>query len=202
MTLTSDEVNFLIYRYLLESGFVHSAFCFGNESHIAKSKIVGGDVPPGSLISFLQKGLQHTEIECHVNDDGTETLCDAPFSLVTKHECNIKSKTKLFDPDVPMDEDYGSLEISRELTSHYKGHNDTVFTCAVNPNGDMLVSGSQDCTARLWQHIEDPSRSRCLNLLEKQPSSAAIHLAQWSPNGSMFAVASLTGDCWIFTSDG
>lgn len=29
MTVTSDEVNYLVYRYMLESGFVHSAFSFG-----------------------------------------------------------------------------------------------------------------------------------------------------------------------------
>ena len=37
--LTSEEVNFLVYRYLLESGFVHSAYAFGHESFVAKSNI-------------------------------------------------------------------------------------------------------------------------------------------------------------------
>ena len=30
--ITSEELNLLIYRYLLESGFKHSAFTFANES--------------------------------------------------------------------------------------------------------------------------------------------------------------------------
>jgi len=37
--LTSDELNFLVYRYLLESGFVHSAYAFGHESVVVKSNI-------------------------------------------------------------------------------------------------------------------------------------------------------------------
>ena len=32
MAISSDEVNFLVYRYLQESGFHHSAFAFGYES--------------------------------------------------------------------------------------------------------------------------------------------------------------------------
>ena len=34
MSLASDEMNYLVYRYLLESGFTHSAFAFGHESRV------------------------------------------------------------------------------------------------------------------------------------------------------------------------
>lgn len=40
-SLTSNEVNFLIYRYLQESGFKHSAFSFANEAAIHKCQIDG-----------------------------------------------------------------------------------------------------------------------------------------------------------------
>ncbi len=49
-------------------GFVHSAFAFGHESLVAKSNIQSSEVPPAALISFVQKGLQYTEIESHLND--------------------------------------------------------------------------------------------------------------------------------------
>lgn len=52
-----SQVNFLIYRYLQESGFVHSAFVFGTESHIVQTNINGALVPPAALISILQKGM-------------------------------------------------------------------------------------------------------------------------------------------------
>eukprot|EP01045_Picozoa_sp_COSAG04_P057759 COSAG04_NODE_27705_length_280_cov_1.149171_1_plen_71_part_01 len=35
-TVTSEDLNYLIYRYLQESGFNHSAFTFGYESFINK----------------------------------------------------------------------------------------------------------------------------------------------------------------------
>ena len=55
MSFSSDEVNFLVYRYLQESGFDHSAFVFGAESLIAQSNINGALVPPCALTSIIQK---------------------------------------------------------------------------------------------------------------------------------------------------
>jgi hypothetical protein len=54
-----------LYRYLQESGFVHSAFTFVYESMLGRSTIRNADktIPPGALISFLQKGLQYVGIE-------------------------------------------------------------------------------------------------------------------------------------------
>eukprot|EP00963_Diacronema_lutheri_P007796 scaffold676_cov316-Pavlova_lutheri.AAC.23 len=50
------------------AGFKHSAFTFGYESYISESKIEEEDVPPGALISFIQKGLQYLELEANVNE--------------------------------------------------------------------------------------------------------------------------------------
>ena len=89
MSISSDEVNFLIYRYLLENGkkyyfyllfdvvclillslcctgFAHSAFTFSHESLVTRSTISQSDVPPGALITFLQKGLEYVGIEEHI----------------------------------------------------------------------------------------------------------------------------------------
>lgn len=84
MSISADEINFLIYRYLQENGesvrllpshlmslrpgFTHSAFAFGNESLIAKSSVAFTDIPPGALITFLQKGLEYISIEEHINE--------------------------------------------------------------------------------------------------------------------------------------
>ena len=93
MAITSEEVNFLVYRYLQESGeesvsrvaraalgnkcshrgmpragFTHSAFCFGYESFVHKSNINGSDVPCGALVSFIQKGMQYLELEANLTE--------------------------------------------------------------------------------------------------------------------------------------
>ena len=89
MSITSDEVNFLVYRYLQENGifltditnvpcfgslavkfvgFSHSAFTFAYESLIFKSSVAQTTIPPGALITFLQKGLEYIAIEEHINE--------------------------------------------------------------------------------------------------------------------------------------
>lgn len=52
------------------TGFQHSAYTFGVESHISQSNINGALVPPAALLNILQKGLQYTEAEISINDDG------------------------------------------------------------------------------------------------------------------------------------
>lgn len=103
MSFSSDEVNFLVYRYLQESGewwgiqngqtkqkplsfsfvgFQHSAYTFGIESHISQTNINGALVPPAALLSILQKGLQYTEAEISIADDGTEQRLVESLSLI------------------------------------------------------------------------------------------------------------------------
>ncbi len=65
MAVSAEEVNFLVYRYLQESGHLHSAFTFAYESLVTKSTIAtmhASHVPPGALISFIQKGLLYLEV--------------------------------------------------------------------------------------------------------------------------------------------
>lgn len=49
-------------------GFLHAAFTFAYESQLAKSSVITTEMPPGALVSFLQKGLQYVGIEAHINE--------------------------------------------------------------------------------------------------------------------------------------
>jgi hypothetical protein len=55
MSVTSDDVNLLVYRYLVESGFVHTAFSFAAESALAKTSVAASDVP--QVRSAAARGL-------------------------------------------------------------------------------------------------------------------------------------------------
>lgn len=96
------QINYLVYRYLQESGFVHSAFTFAYESLISKSVVatqLGGEVPPGTLVAFLQKGLQLVAIEHRIQDDGSERAPgaddDAEFTLLTVGKIYIEDRSPL-----------------------------------------------------------------------------------------------------------
>ena len=67
---------------LLFTGFQHSAYTFGIESHISQSNINGALVPPAALLCILQKGLQYTEAEISIGEDGTEQRIIESLSLI------------------------------------------------------------------------------------------------------------------------
>lgn len=93
MSFTSDEVNFLIYRYLQEAGYCHSAYLFGVESEIGQSNVDGSLVPPGSLLSLIQKGLQYTEAEISIGEDGSERVVES-LSLIDAVVPDVIEKRK------------------------------------------------------------------------------------------------------------
>jgi len=67
---------------LSPAGFQHSAYTFGIESHISQSNINGALVPPAALLSIIQKGLQYTEAEIMIGEDGTEHRMVESLSLI------------------------------------------------------------------------------------------------------------------------
>ncbi|XP_012838210.1 PREDICTED: uncharacterized protein LOC105958752 [Erythranthe guttata] len=66
--LTSAELNYLIFRHLNESGYTHSAFAFEYEAGISESAIDGNAVPPGALVTFIQKGIEYLGKETKPNN--------------------------------------------------------------------------------------------------------------------------------------
>ncbi|KAM0937803.1 putative transcription factor WD40-like family [Dioscorea sansibarensis] len=87
-SITSQELNFLVFRYLQESGFTHAAFTLGYEAGINRSNIDGNLIPPGALVTFLQKGLQYIELEANLESNDAAVDSDfsflQPLDLITK----------------------------------------------------------------------------------------------------------------------
>ncbi|XP_061973418.1 WD40 repeat-containing protein HOS15-like isoform X3 [Populus nigra] len=125
-SITSVELNYLVFRYLQESGFTHSAFALGYEGGINKCTIDGNMIPPGALITFVQKGLQYLEMEanltCQSDADVDEDFSFLqPLDLITKdvnelqqiikekkknlHKDREKEKEKEKDKDRDKDKD-------------------------------------------------------------------------------------------------
>lgn len=161
-------------------GFQHSAYTFGIESHISQSNINGALVPPAALLNILQKGLQYTEAEISLADDGTEqriveslSLIDAVMPDVVASRQNQQNaqkqaiKSEVTDTNgeeavVSTQNEVMEVDNSNEIPSSkatvLRGHESEVFICAWNPTTDLLASGSGDSTARLWD-MSDNSAS-------------------------------------------
>ena len=154
MSVTSDEVNFLVYRYLQESGFTHSSFTFAYESLVTKSAVTASDLPPGALISLLQKGLQYVEIEAHLNEDGTKRDMPDPFALLMPYAVRKRARMEKNAGDSSSSSSSGVVRkttvVRSDEVTMLRGHSSEVFICSWNPRYELLASGSKDSTARIW----------------------------------------------------
>ena len=150
------------------TGFEHSAYAFGHESFVYKSSLDTSAVPPGALISFVQKGLQYSEIEAHLTDDGSEVVCDEPFSVTKPHVCRERDKRRLYAPYDPIDVDYGGLEVDRavrvvgasvlmlEGKDRERRMRERMTTCmSWQRDATVIAMGGQDGRVRVWEVRDD-----------------------------------------------
>lgn len=223
MSFSSDEVNFLVYRYLQESGFTHSAFVFGAESLIAQSNINGALVPPCGLTSIIQKGLMYVEAEISTGEDGTERLIDT-LSLIDAVMPDVGSSRKQVESGKPLvkvegEEPQGGgdqgeamevesgVEIPFEKARVLKGHDSEVFICAWNPKQDLLASGSGDSTARIWNMTQgEPTvevLKHCIKMEGREvPSNKDVTSLDWNCHGNLLATGSYDGFARIWSASG
>eukprot|EP01035_Chromulina_nebulosa_P020756 gene20756-26912_t len=179
MSISSDEINYLIYRYLQENGYIHSAFAFSYESLVARSSVSQADVAPGALIALLQKGLEYVAIEEHMNEDGSIREFDNNFSLLspyicesiaTKEEKKLKKINNTSEISNSVDETSNdnnndsnsntivtiqpsTINLKQETENRWlqlTGHQGEVYMCVWNPVQRQLASGSADGMCRLW----------------------------------------------------
>lgn len=52
-----------------------------------RSSVAQVELPPGALITFLQKGLEYVGIEEHINEDGSVREFDGNYSLLSPFIC-------------------------------------------------------------------------------------------------------------------
>ncbi|KAG8478391.1 hypothetical protein CXB51_028230 [Gossypium anomalum] len=97
-SITSVELNYLVFRYLQESGFTHSAFTLGYEAGINTCSIDGNLIPPAALIRFVHKGLQYLEMEANLSNSDVETDEDFsflhPLDIITKDVNQLQQLVK------------------------------------------------------------------------------------------------------------
>ncbi|ODV88651.1 hypothetical protein CANCADRAFT_127051 [Tortispora caseinolytica NRRL Y-17796] len=65
MSLSSDELNYLIWRYLCEAGYDRSLQSFQDDSgaHLFDA-VFGAHIPPNELPALVQRGIQYKMLEC------------------------------------------------------------------------------------------------------------------------------------------
>jgi transducin (beta)-like 1 len=203
MALSSDELNYLIYRYLQESGFSHSAFAFACESLVAKASVSGGDIPPGALISFVQKGLQYLEIEASVQGVASADPSGAPaLSLLHWHASKVAENA---EENTTFDE----FSVPEPMVATLAGHTGDVYLGCWNPKRNEILTGSEDGTTRLWKLSDDACSAevgaRCVASEQNHDGGAgktSVTSITWNAEGTAFATGSFDGFVRFWTAAG
>ncbi|KAJ5072767.1 wd40 repeat protein [Anaeramoeba ignava] len=212
--LTSDEVNFLIFKYLQESGMDHSAFVFAQESQVLNSPIVlQGDsgLPKAALVTLIQKGLQYTEIEQSLSKVDLEQEFfekkrkkKERKDKVSKEE---KAKTTSNTKQEPNTNDGESQQEKENTTKNSLTKN--------TDNPDFGISKtSNDSQKQDTNNLSDPKKNSNIQTNQSQtfsnPNSnfpakikflendvkilkghtSEVFVCQWSPNGRFLASGS------------
>ncbi|KAK7203882.1 WD40-repeat-containing domain protein [Myxozyma melibiosi] len=82
MSITSRELNYLIWRYMQESGLPRSTYVFQDETEAnALDASYASVTPVGLLVNVFQKGLQYMEIESTLEADGGVRPSPPVFNL-------------------------------------------------------------------------------------------------------------------------
>ncbi len=71
MSITSEELNYLIWRYLQESGHEVAALAMEEETRVLEfEQRFKEHIPVGSLVHLVQKGILYSESELLVGPEG------------------------------------------------------------------------------------------------------------------------------------
>eukprot|EP00037_Helgoeca_nana_P032765 m.415302 g.415302 ORF g.415302 m.415302 type:complete len:473 (+) comp29586_c0_seq1:41-1459(+) len=214
MNIDSDHVNYLVWRYLQESGFQHSAFTFGQESSVVRSSVAQVKVPPGALIAHLQRALIYVQAEVNLTTGGRPadledldqidalTLIEsAQPDVCERRRAMLRSRLNEIEGDGAAAE-----EKDGDAPTVLRGHENEVFACAWNPVYNLLASGSSDSTARIWSL--DPAglaKGEVLILRHVAPQgedAKDVTSLEWSADGTLLATGSYDGAGRIWTRGG
>ncbi|OHT07480.1 WD repeat protein [Tritrichomonas foetus] len=201
MAITSYDVNNLVWRYLSESGFQHSAFLFRSESLIDEPDSAN-PIVPDSLITILQKAILYMKLEKIVKvakrDENNEL--HSQINELEKHFPTLAEPP----PRIPTPRQPISLAVTPEVAQILHGHQLCVFGCSWSPDGTLLATASADGTSIIWTMNNDKPVSR--KILGAIPAvlntDHGITTIDWNSSGTLFATGSFDTFVKIYHSDG
>jgi WD40 repeat protein len=182
MAVSMDEMNYLVWKYMQENGFPHSAFVFDTESLASATNIATAQVPPNSLISLLQKSLIYLKIEKKIRmaqRDGVTTVTDTISQISALFPANPDSATIEGLAAPPFDTSNSLLIETGDATP--------VAAIAVSPDGHKIAVLHVDACGSIFV----PESRELVPFGRASPETAGADVA-WHPSSELFAITGAT----------
>jgi transducin (beta)-like 1 len=197
----------MIYRYLQESGYIHSAYSFVNESQIGSTPQATAEIPFGSLITLLHKGILYTKLERQVeltstNGDSNyhlhkKTKLLTPESITTNLSNGNNNNNNTSSPPPLPPPPSSSSSSTVDILVLRGPSKSSVFVCTFNPiKTNLLATGGSEGDARIWD-LDNPTHAGCLLECKKDITTAC-----WNPQGTILATGSGDGQVRLWTDKG
>ena len=199
MAISMEQVNALVWRYLSESGFEHSAFIFSSEAKIEPGDSADSQIASGALIFFLQRSLLYMTLEKSVKRGKRD-----PNDPLHQHLMEIESRFTDKTPLVVTKRMPKNVQISRQECAILEGHKLDVFACKWSPDGSQLATASADGTVILWA-IKDgaPVEKEVLGVVcDSLTTHHGITTIDWSRDGRNFVIGSFDMSVCLYRSNG
>ncbi|EAR94699.2 LisH protein (macronuclear) [Tetrahymena thermophila SB210] len=110
IVIKQDQINLLIYKYLLEAGLQHSAYSLYNEAKIEQIyRNYENDLKAGHLIHHLERSLIFNQIESHIYFS-QYCECKQPMELIKQHQCDVVQKKREIKQEIEKEREGMSLD--------------------------------------------------------------------------------------------
>lgn len=228
MSLTANELNYLIWRYLQEGGLDLSAYALQDETKVDRyEKRLGSKVPLGCLVDLVQKGILYDKVNELVTKEGNavpEDVVSLDFNLfgALKEEAkkeDLKSRRLSKDTDgksadgkrkdgkpIVKDEEKehdGVVDKLHEIEQIYPFTSS--LTCCWSPSRvDYLIWGGVEQSAQICdlKMDNDGKLDPILKNLPHPMMSKRIVIISWSPDGKSIVTGSENGELRMWDISG
>ena len=191
MSVSMDEVNYLVWRYMQENGFPHAAFVFDTECNASATNISGAQVPPCALITLLQKSLIYLKIE--------KRICEARKDTSSKVAAEIEKIERAFSgakEEAAAAASVAVKELGEGDCQMLKGLSQAVCSVKFSPDGGKIAALEADGRCVIWTGEKSVVCGKAGAEIVRCPAAVS-----WNSTSDLVAVAG-SDDTSVFKLDG
>lgn len=196
LQLKISEIDLFIYFYLQECGFIHTAFTFSQESNLNFLNINSKIIPPGLLVSLIQRGIAYSQIEMN-SSPIFRNKSRSPFETFFLNKINYYKNMS-----------FKKQKILKKSKENFLCNNYSIFCFSWHTRKCILFFGTRDSKIFKWQIKKEwggkkkkksfSTFSLNNNLSEKKDCVALdINII-----GTLIATALITGEIFFLSESG